>query len=406
MNNFSQLFSAAREGRPDEVKALLRDNPDLVFAKDAFGMTLLHHAAYKGYRAVAELLLANNAEVNAKDNIGQTPLHMASEKGYITVVEVLLANKADVHAKDNTGQVPWRLAANRGYQNIAELLLGSSADDHAKSGIVEKLLHLTAETDYSSRFMVTITVVTDSATHLYRQHAPERATPHQIDSAVAQAVSALRDDILQGEIPKEAKATFETKGGNAKPRVREGSLVKCASRYPVLATLYTPVRRHARSGMGYGILGGILLNILLLGLLVYRTNQTAGAVIVAQVVACGVVFLKFNLNVNVPNILLTPCMLAIAFVIPGYLALNGLFPAQIGAAFSGGLLWCMPGMTIGAIVGTIRRPRLQRAHDAPHENALLWVAIPMVVSIVLWVGYALLARRYLPGMLASGGWPW
>ena len=38
-------------------------------------MTLLHYAALKNHKDLAELLLANKADVNAKDNYGNTPLH-------------------------------------------------------------------------------------------------------------------------------------------------------------------------------------------------------------------------------------------------------------------------------------------------------------------------------------------
>ena len=52
---------------------------------------------------MAELLLANKAEVNAKDTFGGTPLHIAAYHGYKDVAELLLANKAEVNAKEQSG---------------------------------------------------------------------------------------------------------------------------------------------------------------------------------------------------------------------------------------------------------------------------------------------------------------
>ena len=46
--------------------------------KDQNGKTLLHYAAWKGHKEIAELLIANGADVNAKDDKGVTPLHVAA----------------------------------------------------------------------------------------------------------------------------------------------------------------------------------------------------------------------------------------------------------------------------------------------------------------------------------------
>jgi ankyrin repeat protein len=48
-----------------------------VNAKDTYGWTPLHWAAYKGYLEVAKVLLAHSADVNAKDKDGKTPLAFA-----------------------------------------------------------------------------------------------------------------------------------------------------------------------------------------------------------------------------------------------------------------------------------------------------------------------------------------
>jgi ankyrin repeat protein len=46
-------------GDLEKVKTLLKDKPNLVFSKDDDGGTALNWAAANGYKAVAELLLAN-----------------------------------------------------------------------------------------------------------------------------------------------------------------------------------------------------------------------------------------------------------------------------------------------------------------------------------------------------------
>jgi ankyrin repeat protein len=63
-----EIHDAARKGDLESVKALLKDNPELVNDKDDnYGATPLHWAAAGGYQDVVELLLVGKAEVNAKD---------------------------------------------------------------------------------------------------------------------------------------------------------------------------------------------------------------------------------------------------------------------------------------------------------------------------------------------------
>src|SRR5271155_441505 len=86
-----EIHDAAQNGDVEKVKALLKDNPDLVSAKDDAGNLPLHLAAMKGRRAVVELLLANQAQVNARGLNDQTPLHFAAAAGHQDMVKWLLA---------------------------------------------------------------------------------------------------------------------------------------------------------------------------------------------------------------------------------------------------------------------------------------------------------------------------
>ncbi len=232
---------------------------------------------------------------------------------------------------------------------------------------------------------LTITITTDSGTRQYSEPTVEATA------------RALRADILQGTIPRDAKAVFETKVGKGKPRIVTGTSMKCAARSPQLGDLYVPVRRHARAGMGYGILVGVLLYITILGFVVYQTNDLLGEIIMALPVCFAAGGLLSAFKINLP-IIQTPLMIA-AVIIPGYLGLEGVFPMLVGAAAGGALLFSMPGMAIGAIVGTVRRSKLPRAYDAPHENAFLRIAIPLVIGTALWVAYLLWARSFLQNLM-------
>jgi len=84
-----EIHDAAQDGALRKVKALLKDDPDLVFSRDRDGMTPLHWAEQEGHKDMAELLLANKAEVNAKDKNGWTPLHYAAAYGRKDMAELL-----------------------------------------------------------------------------------------------------------------------------------------------------------------------------------------------------------------------------------------------------------------------------------------------------------------------------
>lgn len=87
-----EIHDAAKAGNLEQVKALLKANPDLISSKDDNGVTPLHWAAIRGHKDVAEYLIVNNADVNAKSNTGLTPLHAATSGDSKDVAELLLNN--------------------------------------------------------------------------------------------------------------------------------------------------------------------------------------------------------------------------------------------------------------------------------------------------------------------------
>jgi len=136
------IFVAAMVGHTEKVAALLKQDPQLLNARDRSGKAALHWAAFHGQLKVVELLLAEKANVNLLDGEGFTPLHWAVMFNKRDVVEVLLANKADTTIKvARFGWTPLRLAVIHGHRATAEVLLKNGADPNLEEEDQIPVLH-------------------------------------------------------------------------------------------------------------------------------------------------------------------------------------------------------------------------------------------------------------------------
>ncbi len=87
----------------------------------------LFFSALGGYRELAKVLLAQEADPNSVDNDGDTPLHTVSTIGYPDIARLLIEHKAKVNARAKNGGTPLHRAAFCGYSPIVALLLNSGA---------------------------------------------------------------------------------------------------------------------------------------------------------------------------------------------------------------------------------------------------------------------------------------
>eukprot|EP01068_Selenidium_serpulae_P017962 Selendium_serpulae@DN6423_c3_g2_i1.p1 len=120
------LHEAAKEGRLDVVKFILKVKRSKVDEEDFLGQTPLHKAAWKGYLEIVQHFIEDKgAKVEAKDKNGETALHSAAMNGHLDIVRYLVVDKgANVKAKDKSGRTPIYLARMNNRDEVVNCLEG------------------------------------------------------------------------------------------------------------------------------------------------------------------------------------------------------------------------------------------------------------------------------------------
>ena len=145
-------FTAARLGRAEELRGLLRAN-SLVATQSWFGAPLLHHAVASSNRAAVEVVLAHVKTASTPNSGGFSALHFAltnalsdiatvlrsrdaretvfdliSTRQHAALKRMLASDRKLVNATNALGGTPLRQAISMGDTNAARLLLEHGAD--------------------------------------------------------------------------------------------------------------------------------------------------------------------------------------------------------------------------------------------------------------------------------------
>ena len=130
------FLEAVKQGSLDKIQAMLEEQPDLVNAKDAKGISATLWASYRGHKEIAAFLVSKGANLNifeaatvgSADQVQQylkkdpslalafapdgfTALGLASFFGNADVVRLLIKAGADVNASDANGTTPMHVLA-------------------------------------------------------------------------------------------------------------------------------------------------------------------------------------------------------------------------------------------------------------------------------------------------------
>jgi len=88
------VFEVARNGSLEELKGLMKDNPDIINTKNENGHTPLILSSYNRNNDVALFLINNVKDINAKSSEG-SPLMASVVKGNTEIVKALLDKGAN-----------------------------------------------------------------------------------------------------------------------------------------------------------------------------------------------------------------------------------------------------------------------------------------------------------------------
>ncbi|XP_054744323.1 ankyrin repeat domain-containing protein 49-like [Anastrepha obliqua] len=118
------ILWAVNENKINEVRDILKLDPEAVSAVDDDGYTPLHRACYNNFVDIAKLLLQYKADPNARTKLGWTPLHSACKWSNAECAGLLLQHGADVNARSEGDQTPLHVAATvSNCRNTATVLL-------------------------------------------------------------------------------------------------------------------------------------------------------------------------------------------------------------------------------------------------------------------------------------------
>ena len=127
----SSIFDVARNGSLMEIKALTKNNPDIINNISKEGYSALTLACYYSNYDVATFLIEHVKDINSKSGYG-TPLMAATVKKNSNLVKLLLENNANPNLTDQNNSTALHFSVIFNQQEIIELLMKHKADPNIK----------------------------------------------------------------------------------------------------------------------------------------------------------------------------------------------------------------------------------------------------------------------------------
>lgn len=122
------LITAVSKGYADIADLLLEKGAD-VSVSDQLGNTAIFYAVDQGRLSTLNKLLARGASATVKGpHYGRSMLHLAAIRGFRDIAEVLVSHQAVIDAADMFGKTPLYYALKYGNHEVADFLTAKGAD--------------------------------------------------------------------------------------------------------------------------------------------------------------------------------------------------------------------------------------------------------------------------------------
>jgi ankyrin repeat protein len=142
--NAAEIHDAAKTGDLAKVKVLIRNDPDLVSAKDETGRTALHWACRGVHIEIIEYLIECGADLNVKDAYDITPLHSVVSRDHARAAELLIRHGVLLDEPMYDQRTPLHIAAGKGSGQIVSLLIEAGASLDVRDAYEGTPLHAAA----------------------------------------------------------------------------------------------------------------------------------------------------------------------------------------------------------------------------------------------------------------------
>ncbi len=129
------ILTAVRNGDLEQVRVLLRQNPELIKAKDQYQNSLLTVALLKKDFAIARFLIESGIDVKyGRADIGGNEIFHAIGEGSLEITKLIFEKGVDIHTANRWGNTPLDTAIFGGHKEIADFLMDKGAVLNIREG--------------------------------------------------------------------------------------------------------------------------------------------------------------------------------------------------------------------------------------------------------------------------------